>query len=92
MKLKVLACYDSKAGVYSTPFFQPTVNTGMRAFSDAANTPDHSINKHPEDYCLFLLGDWDDETGVFTPLADPKSLGKATNFKKEENDHVRKVA
>lgn len=92
MKLKVLACFDSKAGVFSVPFFLTTVSLGLRAFSDAANIPDHAINKHPEDYSLFLLGEWNDENGAFIALPEPKSLGNALNFKKQENSDVRQIA
>lgn len=91
MKLKILSCFDSKAGVYSTPFYVASLGIGLRAFSDAANTKDSPVNKHPEDYTLFLLGDFDDETGHTTPLAEPKLLQNATNFKKE-NSNVRQVA
>lgn len=90
MKLKVMACYDSKAGCYSTPFYTQTVNVALRAFADAANIPDHAMNKHPEDYTLFLLGEFDDETGIHTPC-EPKLLQNATNYKKEPSN-VRQIA
>lgn len=80
---QVLAVYDSKAGAHAPPFFCSTLGIARRTFSDAANMPDHPLSKNSEDFTLFLLGTWNDETAVFTPLPEAKNLGLAANFKKE---------
>lgn len=91
MIYQVFAVYDSKAGAYSVPFYQSTTSMALRAFAEAANMPDHPLGKHPEDYSLFYLGEWDDTKGEHRASA-PKNLGLAANFKKEENSSVRKIA
>lgn len=91
MILQMLCVYDSKAGAHSTPFFTATLGLARRAFSDAANMPDHPVGKNPADYTLFLLGTWDDQTAVLTALPEHKNLGLASNFVKENSD-VRKIA
>lgn len=83
MKQQVFSVYDTKAGAHCTPFFCSTVGLGMRAFQDAVNAADTTISKNPGDFCLFLLGEWDDETAVFKLLPEHKNLGLAANFKKE---------
>lgn len=83
MKQQVLAVYDSKAGAHAIPFFMATLGMAIRAFREAANDATHPMAKNAEDYCLFHLGTWDDETAVFTPLAEHKNLGLAANYKRE---------
>lgn len=84
MNMYVMAVYDSKAGVHSVPYYSITLGIAIRAFREAANTLDHPVCKYPEDYSLFELGMWNDETAVFTPLREPKNLGLAATYKKQE--------
>ena len=78
MKLKVFSVYDSKAEAYLPPFFLPQSAMAIRTFSDCANSMDHQFGRHPEDYTLFLLGEWDDGTASFEPeLPHKKALSTA---------------
>lgn len=67
MKLKAYAVRDLKAGAYSVPFFSLNDNTALRTATDWANDTNHPFGKHPEDYELFSLGTYDDETALLTP-------------------------
>lgn len=84
MQVKVFSCYDSKAAAYAQPFFSPTVVTGRRAFGDACADPNTMLNKHPEDFTLFLLGTFDDQLGSFDLLSPPESLGLASSYLTQE--------
>ena len=77
---KAFSVYDSKAGFYMAPFFFQSTAEGIRAFFDAANDPQTAISKHPEDYTLFELGAFDDQTGVFTQHEVIIPLGCAAEF------------
>ena len=81
MKLQVIAIYDSKAKCYSAPMTFVALGTATRAFEDEVNNPQSPYNKHPEDYTLFHLGEFDDQSAQFSPLETPYSLGVATVFK-----------
>jgi len=75
--IKVFAILDVKTGIYSHPIFLPSVGAMMRAWVDHANDPRSSISKHPEDYSLFAIGDYDDQTGKFINAITPECLGVA---------------
>jgi len=64
MIFQVYSIYDIKAAAYHVPFFQPTKGMAIRLFGDAIIDPNSNLSKHPEDYRLFSLGEFDDFTGV----------------------------
>lgn len=63
MITKVFCIRDSKMEIFGVPFFMAKVEGAIRAFNDLANDARSSINKHPEDYCLYEIGEYDDEKG-----------------------------
>lgn len=81
MKIKVYAVYDSKTKVYAQPNFLINRGAAMRAWKDACNDPQTQFFKHPEDFTMFELGTWDDETGQFEMDQVPFSLGTAIQYK-----------
>lgn len=81
MRVKAFAIYDSKAAAYSPPFFQNTIATGIRAFGRICSDQESMVCQFPEDYTLFEVGEWDDQTGRMYPLETPRSLGLATEHK-----------
>ena len=65
--------------------FQPVASVrakgeAIRPFQDAINNPQNAqLHAHPDDYDLYMVGTFDDETGELTPikpekLADGKQL------------------
>jgi len=82
MKLKVFTVFDAKIGAYAKPFFMNTKGEAFRAWIDTVNDPNTSINKHPEDYQLYEMGDYDDATGKFENYPSPVSLGYASEVHK----------
>lgn len=73
--MKIFSVYDSKAEAYLQPFFTNTDGAAIRMFSDVVNDPDHGFSKHPGDYTLFSLGEWDEVTGQFAIAATAYNLG-----------------
>ncbi len=84
MKNYVFSTYDSKSEIFHTPMFLKTRAEAIRAFSDEANRPDSAIFKHPGDYTLFCLGEFDLESGLITPLTTPSSLGLAIEYQQKQ--------
>lgn len=62
MKTELYVIYDSKSGIYNKPFHQLNRDVALRTATDLANDPNSEISKFPEDYSLFLIGTYDDET------------------------------
>jgi hypothetical protein len=65
MIMKVFAVFDSAVQGYMQPFFSPTTGSAIRALTEAVNDPSHTFAKNQNDYTLFLLGDFDDASGLF---------------------------
>lgn len=81
MELEVFSVYDTKAQAYLPPFFLHNTAMALRIFQNCANDTGHTFGTNPEDYCLFHIGMFDDDTGSLTALQTPKSLGLAQEFK-----------
>lgn len=67
MRYKVCSIRDRAADVYSQPMFFNSLGSAVRAFGDEVKRPadNNNLNKHPEDFDLYHLADFDDETGEF---------------------------
>ena len=79
MKHKMFAIHDAKAHAYLPPWFLPTLAMATRTFGDCCNDKNHAFAAHPEDYTLFLNGEFDDATGIVTPQKN-HSLGNGIEF------------
>lgn len=62
--MRVFAIYDRKAEGYQAPFAVPTIGQAERAFMDACSEPGTDLSKHPEDYSLYCVGSFDQQSGV----------------------------
>lgn len=78
MVLKIFATFDKKLVSFQQPFYAPTAGGANRAFTDAVNDQQHPMNKHPEDYDLYELGEWDDQTGKFI-THEPNMISQGRN-------------
>lgn len=70
----ILGVYDSAVGSYIKPFFVPKVGAGSRAFQDEVNREGSDFGKHPDDFILYELGFFNDETGKFESHPDPRPV------------------
>lgn len=77
--LRMFCVHDVKAEAFAKPFAVPTRGIAIRAFADQVNNPDSDLHKHPEDYTLFQIGEFDESTGMIQPQA-PESLGSAVQY------------
>lgn len=85
---KVFGVRDAKALAFLQPFFSASTGAAVRAFADAVNEDSKSpLAKHPEDYILYELASFDDNTGEFIPCEVLKMLGCASDFV----NHIGKV-
>lgn len=80
MNTLLFTVYDSAARRYLEPFYAETQEVAMRMFRQLVNRPDHQFGKFPEDYTLFVIGEFDAETGLVTSFVAPHSLGVAVTF------------
>jgi len=80
MKYKSFAIYDGLAELFSHPFHTYNKNTAVRGFAEQVNRPDSQYAKHPTDFSLHEVGEYDDKTGLMTPLTAPQRIGLASEF------------
>lgn len=64
MKVKLYSVFDSKTATFGQPHCMLSDAAAIRTFSDNVNSPNENNAwfKHPEDYSLFYIGIFDDES------------------------------
>lgn len=66
MRVFIVAVRDRKAMVYGQPQGVVNVQGAIRNFQDQIADPASGVmHKHPEDFDLYLMAGYDDETGLF---------------------------
>lgn len=81
MVLKAFSIYDEKSVAFMQPFFMPQIGQALRAFSDVVKDQSKDISKHAGDYKLYQVGEFDDNSGLFTSENEkPKFLANALDF------------
>lgn len=76
MIVKIYAVFDAKAACFGQPIFGQNEGTVVRDFSDAVldgSNKNNMWHRHPEDYSLFHIGDFDSLSGELLPTI-PKSI------------------
>lgn len=71
---QVFSVFDTKVGAYANPFFVPTKGAAIRSFTDACGDDSLPFKKHPGDYRLFRVGEWDDASGHLLTLDRPEPV------------------
>lgn len=89
MEQLIYAIFDQKAAAYLPPFFRHADGLAIRDFAGCAVDQEHQFGRNPEDFTLYRIGCFDDET-AHIEIEDPHSLGtalehKAANTKPKEN-------
>lgn len=76
MKLFVMSVRDRVADVFGQPGFYTSTGSAIRSFADEINRQGDSNNmfaRHPGDFDLYLLGEYDDNSGLFN-CSTPKQM------------------
>lgn len=81
MRYKVVSVRDRQANAFAPPFFVNTIGQAIRSFTDEVNraAEGNQLYKHPEDFDLYDLGDYEDETGVFKAESGPVQICIGSN-------------
>lgn len=74
MKLFAFALLDTKTGAFSTPFFYNHRGLAFRTVIDVAADPNTHVGRHPADFALYQVGEFDDQTGLLVSQ-HPEPLG-----------------
>lgn len=75
MQVFAVCCVrDSAAGVFGPAFCVVSRGVAVRGFQQEAKSPDSQVSKSPDDFELYLIGHYHDESGRLEPLERPELL------------------
>ena len=71
MKVKLFCVLDSKLNLFNTPMAFQSQGLAHRAFQDEVNRDDkdNPMNKYPEDFSMYYVGEFDSAIGCFVPTS-----------------------
>lgn len=81
MLLKAFSIRDQKANVFNTPWFQKSHGEAERNFMELTRDEKSMVAKYPDDFDLYYIGEYDDQTGILLPLDTPQHVVKAVQIK-----------
>lgn len=91
MLLKTFALYDSKAKVFGPPFYYSERGQAIRELKDVVESKKGMVGKHPEDFVMYQISTYDDNTGEFKNVNPHELVAMATDYKKEEKQLLLKT-
>lgn len=90
MNVNFYSIYDKCAGAYIIPFVLQNDLIAIRTFGDCVNLKDHAFNKHPEDYSLYHVAQFDDNTGHIDTLPEPRLIASGTSLYRPDQELLDK--
>lgn len=93
MLYQIYSVYDSLVQVYGVPFFLPVGPGGptshllaKRTFKDLINDPSSTIFNNPEDFHLYFIGTFSNESGDLNNIDfSLEKVASATELKEVKN-------
>lgn len=84
--MQVYTVKDKVAEIHNTPFFQISHAVALRAFRESCldDRDGNLLNSNPQDFELYYIGTYDDETGLVTSLNTPELLASGEKFKRPQ--------
>ena len=84
-KYKIVTIRDRAADLFGQPSFVVNLGGAVRQFGDEVKRPNteerpNQLNMHPDDFDLYLLGEYDDETGTFTNEDRPRQIAVGKDY------------
>ena len=90
MKTKLYCVHDWKSGLFSKPVHDHDDNIAIRNFVSAVSAAEGALAEYPEDFGLYRVGEFDDETGMFEPES-PYSLMSGLEAVRKGRERIEKL-
>lgn len=87
--MKIMSIRDIASNVYMGVWCAPTLGAATRYFADETNNQQSVIFNHPNDYELYEIGEFDNETGIVIPT-QPRSIARASDYSEKEIERETK--
>lgn len=79
---KIVAIRDRAVDAFGQPIFVVALGQGIRSFMDEMNNKESSLAAHPEDYDLYHIGEFDEDTGLLIACTPPKMIAVGKDMAK----------
>jgi len=79
----VFSLYDSKAKSFGPPFFLHQRGQAIRALGDLVKDGQSMVSRHPEDFVLYHIGEFNDSTGEYINKNPHDLISMASDFKEK---------
>lgn len=76
----LVAIYDEKALLYSSPFAYVSAGVAVRQFRDAMDDRESAYAKHPSDFSLYHIGNYNDQSGAIEVVVPPELIVRASSL------------
>lgn len=83
-RMKIVVVHDAAMACFLNPFATPHIGGAIRSFMDEARNEQSPVFAHPEDYDLYLIGEFDTDTGNLI-AQEPMQIASATDAKDSKN-------
>lgn len=85
---KIYAIHDITAEVFTSPFYAINDATASRIFANAVRAPGSSIYDNPEDFRLYCIGVYNEQTGDILPHEKHEFISRASDYALPLSAHV----
>lgn len=89
MKNNLYSMKDTKMGKFAMPFVAPNDEIAKRTLASTIKQGGSTISEFPEDFQLFRLGNYDEDTGDLT--TDNEFIANATEFAIKTKSKDKKI-
>lgn len=80
MTAKIYAVKDLAIEAFGNPIFVRHQGQAIRGFQDECKNPESMMNRHPGDYELYYIGEYDDTTATITPATNIERVARASDY------------
>lgn len=85
MLLNAYTLYDQKALTYSPPFYCTAHGQAVRMVMDLAGDTNTMVGRHPADFSLYCVGQWNDAVGVMLPTEHREHIADCLSLLPKSN-------
>lgn len=88
MDKRIFSIRDVKTGVFGDPVVVPHLAVLIRQLTEVASDPKTVLAKFPEDFQVFEIGGYVEDTGCLLPLANPTFILNVTELTRKDVSNV----
>lgn len=85
---KVFSIYDKKSKLYNQPFMDVAIGPAERNFRMLVNDGKSIPGQFPDDFELYYIADYQEETGSYKSLEEKVRVCGASDVKEKKDDEV----